>query len=337
MSNAAGLSTGVGREAVEEGLRASQQGGKAAQAFTEGLRGRVSPEDLVQSARGALDEVVATRNQNYRAMLEKLSDDASTYDISPIVKEIDNQLSKFKILKNEDGTLDFSRSAIRFNKAAQNDINTIFDEMKGFGLKQGDRTAVGVDSLKRALQSLDKPSSDVRAFTTAVSGKARKVLDNAPGYTDAMREYAKLSDDIEDIQRNLSLGDKAMVETSFKKLTNSLKGNDARSEILRELDAATGGTLVPKIAGQRLSEMTPRGLTGITSLGAGTLLAGLGGQGGLLAVLGMVMTQSPRLVGEYIRALGLTARQTEKLLQVLERFRPQITGAGLVTRNYNAE
>lgn len=328
-----GLQTGVGGQAIAEGLNASAKGGDASKAFIEGLRGNANPDELVQQARDSLDEVQQNRNATYQDMLGTLSKDPTSYDISPVTKAVDNGLSGLKIGKNPDGTLDFSRSKIRFNTSAQNDVNTIYNEMKTFGLKAGDRSATGIDDLKQSFYDLDKPSSSVRAFTTSVAKTTRGVLENAPGYSKAMKDYADVSDQIKNIKQSLSLGDKASVETSFKKLTSSLKNNDFRRQVIQELDQTTGGNLLPKIAGHQLSSIVPRGLAGVAEGGIASVSGMLRGAGGILPLLGLAITTSPRVVGEFVHTLGLGLRGTNKVMSMLNRFAtPAVEGANANNR-----
>lgn len=328
----AGIATGAGYGALKQGFNAATTGGDANTAFLQGLRGNTSPEELVSQAHDALDQIQQTRNGNYQQMLSSLGGDAKTYDISPVINEVNKQLNNFGIKKADDGTLDFSRSKIRFNTSAQADINKIYSEMKSFGTKAGDRTALGVNDLKQAFYDLDKPSSSVRSFTTAVSKATRGVLENAPGYSKAMSDYSNMSDQINDIRKGLSLGDNAMVETTFKKLTSALRqNNDFRKQFIQQLDEATGGQLSSKIAGQQLSTVLPRGLIGTLETAGG--IGGLVASGGhaLLPLLATAITTSPRVVGEVIHALGLGARGTNAVMDLLNKIAtPSTIGGGLL-------
>jgi len=326
-----GLETGVGYEPIKQGLQASNKGGDALKSFTQALRGNTSPDQLVTQARDALDQVVESRSQEYRKMLSTMQESTKNFDISPILKEINNQMKNYNISMSNDGTLDFSRSKIRFNNSAQNDINTIVNEMKNFGTKAGDRTAVGVDNLKQAFYDLDNPSSSVRSFTSAVSKATRSVLEEHPGYSQSMKAYSDATDAIKDIKQSLSLGDKAAVETSFKKLTSALKNNDFRKQVLQELDEATGSNLMSSIAGQRLSSIVPRGLAGVFEGGVGGITA-VTHSAAILPLLGLAITTSPRVVGEFIRALGIGLKGRDRLMNVLNKFSQAPLVGNLVNR-----
>jgi hypothetical protein len=211
--------------------------------------------------------------------------------------------------------LDFSRSALRFNTQAQKDITQIFETMKDFGLRKGDRSAVGIDNLKQALGDLYTPSGQARAFVQSVKDTTRKVLSGIKGYDELSKNYGQKSDLIDELVKGLSLGDKTSVDTSFRKLTSALRqNNEFRQELIQELDKATGGSLLPKIAGQQLSSWTPRGLAGT--------VAGVGGTAGavtgnFLPVIKALALSSPRLVGELTNILGISARKGKLLIDFL--------------------
>lgn len=310
-----GVSTGAGYGAIKELFNASAKGGAEKKAALDALRGNTTPEQIVQEAKGALGQIRNSRAESYVRSLSALKDTKESYDISPVVSSVKTNLEKFGVTVGDDGALNFSRSPIRFNKQAQDDITTIVDTMKDYGSTKGDRTVVGLDSLKRALSDLYTPSGEARAFVTSVKSAVREVLSEAPGYDAMSADYETKSKLINEIQKTLSLGDKASIDTAFKKLTTVLRTNNEERRILvEELNAISGGTLVPKIAGQQMSEVLPRGIARqIEGFGAlGTIMAGFGA-----SLLKLAIFASPRIVGEMVNVLGLGAQAGNKLLDVL--------------------
>lgn len=309
-----GVTTGAGYGAIKQAFTAAEAGGKQAKEYVDALRGNTSPEQIVNEARGALQDILTQRRTAYQTQLEKIAADKTSLDVSPIITTLQDQLTKFKIaVKN--GVLDFSQSAIRFDKEAQKDVQTIYEEMKTYGTQKGDRTAVGVDSLKQALQDLYSKSSNVRSLVQSVAKSTRKVLAQVPGYDKLAGDYASKTELIADIQKALSLGDKSAVDTAFRKLVSALRlNNDFRKEMIAELDKASGGALSSKIAGQQMSEVLPRGimrpLEGMTALGAAA-------SGYLLPLLKFAAVASPRVVGEIINALGISSRAAKAALQAI--------------------
>ena len=310
-----GISTGAGGGAITELFKASAKGGEAKKAAVAALRGNTTPEQIVQEARGALGQIKNSRATEYVRSLNTLKESTKSYDISPIVDSVKTNLQKFGVTISQDGALDFSRSPIRFNTEAQKDITTIIETMADFGSRKGDRTVVGIDSLKRAFDDLYTPSGQARAFVQSVKDSARKILSEVPGYDAMSLNYETKSKLINEVQKALSLGDKASIDTSFKKLTTILRTNNEERKILaEELNAISGGTLIPTIAGQQMSEILPRGIARqIEGFGAlGSILAGFGAP-----LLKMALFASPRVVGEFVNAIGIGAQAGNKLLDIL--------------------
>lgn len=315
-----GKALGVEGETVRQGVSSAVKGGDTYKSFVEGLKGNSSPEELVNQARSALNDVVSNRSNEYKKMLSGLGEDKTTYDISPIYNEVDKQLSKFGIEKGKEG-LDFSRSKFALDTTAQKDIENLYNYTKSYGTKAGDRTALGIDNLKQVLGGYYSPNSDYRSFTEGIRKSARSVLDNAPGYSDAMKRYAEMTDNIKDIQKGLSLGDNVMVETSFKKLTGAFKeNNEFRAQLIKELDQVSGGGLLPKIAGQQMSSWTSRGLIGSLERAGGIGSVFSTGGATFLPVLGTLMATSPRVVGTFIRTLHLPSESVRRIMSVLNKI-----------------
>lgn len=304
-----GVSTGTGYGAVKEAWQAALQGGKRGQEYLAGLRGTAVPEQIVGEAKDSLGQIIKTRRDAYTQQLGTLAKNETTHDISPIIKEIQKQLTNFKIKTTPQG-LDFSRSPLRFNKPAQQDITTIIETMKDFGTRPGDRTVIGIDSLKRALGDLYTPSGEARAFVQGVKNSTKDILKKVPGYDTLTKNYAEKTDLIHDIQKALSLGDKSSVDTAFKKLTTALRtNNEFRKELIAELDKASGGHISSKIAGQQMSELLPRGI--MRQIGGVGAVGGLATGVGIVPLLKAALFTSPRLVGEFINALGFSVRKTK--------------------------
>ncbi len=322
-----GISTGAGFGSIKEGLNAVTQGGEASKSFLEGLRGTATPEEIVSQAKDALGEVMRSRSTEYQSQLAKIAGDTTTYDISPILKEVQNQLERFKVSQGADG-LDFSRSKFALDTTAQRDISNLVDYVKSYGSKAGDRTAVGIDNLKKIVSGYFSPNSDYRAFTQGIKSSIWNpstkggVLGKVPGYAKLTGDYEAKTGMIEDIQRGLSLGDKAQVETSFKKLTSALRqNNEYRKAFVQELDAATNGQLLPRVAGQQLNSIAPRGLARLGAEGGGVL--GIV-HGFSLPLLFSLAGTSPRLVGELISALGMGLKASNNLIDFINTKLPNV-------------
>lgn len=311
-----GKTTGAGYGAIKTGYEASKAGGQKAESFMSALRGKTSPESIVDEAVGGLSTIKQSRRVNYQEQLSKLADNKTNLDITPIRQSIEDNLKKFNVTIGQDG-LDFSRSPLRFNSQAQGDITNIVNTMKDYGTKEGDNFVTGVDNLKKAFSDLYTPSGQARAFVQSVKGATNDVLSKVPGYNKLTNDYAQKSDLIDEVSKGLSLGDKASTDTSFRKLTSALRqNNEFRKQLVDELDKASGGYLSSKIAGQQLNPILPRGLSGVA--------AGLGGAGSVIfgsfiPLLKALAVTSPRLIGELTNALGISARKGKVLTDFLTK------------------
>lgn len=322
VSEVSGALTGQGYGGQKLLLEAIERGGNSKKLAQAALRGKVSGEQIKEEADAALGAIFNKRSAQYQKSLQGLMSDKQTYDISPVTNKLKENLADFKVKATPEG-LDFSQSPIRFNKKAQQDIATIYEEMKTFGTKPGDRTVVGLDSLKRAFGDLYTESGEARKFVTSMKQEVRSLLSRAPGYDKMSDEYAKSTDLIKDIQRDLSIGDKKSINAAWGKFRTILRNNnEARADLLRELDAASGGTLLPQIAGELARPMLPRGLTSLlpggSAVGAGLGSGGEAVMGGILKALVIGgASVSPRLAGEVINILGLSRKYTKPVAKAL--------------------
>ena len=308
---ALGVSTGVGEDVLREAFRA---GRRLSPEFTQALRGTITQESLLSGAREGLHVLKDIRANQYITQLNKLKTVSKTVDISSLKGILDRQVKQFGV-KRADGVLDFSRSTIS-DVAEQGRVGALLDIIQDWGTRRGDRTVIGLDVLKRRLDDFYSPSRQARAITTSVSTEVKKILgNNFPEYTQMTRKYAEASDIIKDIESSLSLGGRA--DVAIGKLTKILKqDNEFRKTLVKTLDDATGKDLMAQIAGSSLSPIVPSGLVGRN------IFAGILGVGWLVNPnmwLGLAGT-SPRLVGEFLRAAGVSVTVVEKILTQLNKM-----------------
>lgn len=312
----AGLRTGAGSSAVQQAFDAGVNGGEQGAAFTSNMRGAVSPGDAVDTAKEALGNLYKQRSQAYQdAMSSGVISDPKILDFQPI---------KDAVLKNADvGTykgVSLSKSAEKVRSA----VNDALDEWQALPPDQF-HTAEGLDALKKKLgdlqfegelaSSAQRGSPGAKIINGVRNAVKQQIVTNFPAYAEVMKDYGNASEELYNIERGLSLGDKASVDTSMGKL-QSLMRNDVNSRfggrmvMGGKLNDAGNGTLLPALAGQSLSSTYPRGLNRALSSGeAGAMLPAAVMHPGLLPVLGTdLVTSSPRVVGEVARGLGVLSR-----------------------------
>ena len=310
VGEASGTLTGAGYGAIKEGFEAARAGGSRAGGFTNALRGGQTAEKIVTDSKNALDNVVTARRTNYEKQFSKLQGATKRYSHAPVIEKFNEMLAKFDVEKLPDGTPDFSRSPglARYEP----DFRRMSSVLENWGSKAGDNTVLGMDKLKQILRDFRIGSQDSKkfdAFVTALSNTAQDTVINHPGYKKLVTDYGESTDLIKEISRGLSLGDKHMTDTAFRKLTSILRtNNEFRRELLRELETHDP-TIGAKIAGQQLSEIAPRGLMRqLTTFGAAVAMP---------AILKALIFTSPRVTGEFINAMGFTARQLDKVKNII--------------------
>ncbi|MBI2640728.1 MAG: hypothetical protein HYW91_02495 [Candidatus Sungbacteria bacterium] len=305
-----GFTTGAGYGAVKEALR------NPSPEFTAALRGEVSGENVLSSARDALESMRQQRGTAYQKELAGIAKQKGSLDISSLQKKLDQQLKAFNVKRSPDGSFDFSRSVI-VDKAEANRVTEIVDTIKNWGLQKGDRTATGLDLLKRRLDDFYSPSGQARALVSSLRNTVKDILTkNVPGYYTMTADYAKSTDIIKEVEKALSLGDRVSADTAIRKLTSVLReNNDFRRSLVEKLQTASGTDLKGMIAGTALSQITPRGLTA-RLLSEGGIFAGFLVDPKFWAVLGV---SSPRVAGEFLRYAGLGRKAAQKAMQAIQK------------------
>lgn len=324
-----GALSGTSQETLEQAFDAVVRGGKNLDVYKSALRSQLTPEGLVDNVRQAIDEVARANNTNYRNVINSIGD--NIVDTSGVANSFGETLAQFGIRISDDG-LDFSKSALRNVPEAKNKLNTVYDEIRRIGDQQ---TLKDLDTTRQSLRELKFVGSDASA------NRGNAIIDSAivdikkagrqiDGYDDLLKTYAEDAEFIDEIRRSLSSGDRATVDTAYRKLATSLKtNNERRMNLIRELDNATDGAILANIAGQQLSETLPRGL--IRQISAGLAFGSIVTGGSLPAtILPMLLFASPRVTGEVILALGLGAQKTKIITNTINNLRKALPEEFLV-------
>lgn len=304
--------TGTGGQAIRAAAEAGAKGGAAADTFAGNLRGAAPIEDVVATAKTALDNMRAERGQAYRTAMADIGRDSTVLDFG----KIDNAVADIQKVKTYKGqNLSPSTSEIRQK------ITDVIDEWKTLDPKEF-HTAEGLDALKQKIGDIRdaaKYGTPERVVADrAYSAVRQTIVDQAPEYAKVMKGYEEASSLIKDIEKTLSLNANASIDTAVRKLQSTLRNNVntnyGRREVLADYLVKHGAPhLIEAIAGQALNSMTPRGLNKL----AASLVAAGGGAGMLsgvatipgLVALGLIPLTSPRLVGEAAFAAGKASRK----------------------------
>lgn len=321
----AGMTTGVGTEAAKQALRAGFEGGDIGKLFIENLRGNVPAETVLEVAKQNLAAINSAKQAEYRANMAAIKADKSILNFSGIENAIDTaeNIAKFK------GEVKNKNAADAVEK-----IKTEIKKWKSLDPAQY-HTPEGMDALKQRiggiLEDIPYEQRTARAAAGGIYDSIKKEISNqAPEYAKTMKAYSDASDLIKEIERALSLGQKASADTAMRKLQSLMRNNvqtnyGQRIALAKELEAAGGREMMPALAGQAMSEIAPRGLQRAT---VGPSVIGAFGTGGLPAAAGMAAISSPRLMGEALYGAGVLGRGASRVSGALpDANYPAITNA----------
>jgi hypothetical protein len=337
-----GALTRTGGESLRTLGSAGYEGGRwfkpnaAAQAARGQLTGAESTEEIATSARAAVEKMRQDRSAAYQANMATMTD-PTVLNFNKIGQAIRaaGAVKQYKGVSYGAPKVDAIRDQLQMEIAGWAALPP-----KDF------HTVEGLDRFKQKIGEIrdtTQPGTPERAMANKVYGAVRQtIIDQAPEYAKIMKGYEIASDEIKNIERELSLNPNANIGTSLRKLQTTLRNNVStaygyRRELLDYLINAGAPHLMERLAGAANRPWMSRGLGaigqhlamegGAALLGAGaaTGAATTAGVGG--AALAMAPFMSPRLMGEAAywggRAaspLGYLPKQTKTVLPTVGRL-----------------
>ena len=312
-----GLSTGTGSENIANAAKAGFQGDKS---FVENLRGEVPMSKALDDAKHNLSVMRQNRNNAYRSGMVDISNDKNILSFD----DIDKAIAKAK--------KEVVRGNIVKDEKAFEHLNKIEEKINEFknGSPDAYHTPEGLDDLKQAIGNINQDlpfnlTNANRVASDIYNSVKGTIVKQAPKYSEVMKDYAQSSDQLSEIERGLSLGQRASVDTALRKLQSLTRNNvntnyGNRLDLAKQLEAEGGRPFINALSGQALSSPTARGLAGgvegMTALGAFANPY----------TLAAIPFQTPRLVGEGLYAGGRVAKGLSNIADV----------TGLNPRNVNA-
>lgn len=306
-----GTTTGVGDEALSQAFQAGKAGGAQAQAFRSAMRGDANMMSVLDDARANLDALRQSRSAAYKQNMTAVKQATQPINLAPIESTIDTTVQAFTykgVAKNPQVL------------NALNDAKSLLDDFKKLPADQY-HGAEGLDAFKQQIRALINrqplEARDVRSALGQVEQGIKKQIENkAPIYAKAMSDYSEASDLIDEATKALSLGEKATADTALRKLQSVMRNNantnyGARLASVQALEEAGGRPILPQLAGQALSDWTPRGIQRATAPTAG---AGLALTGNIPAALAFAAMSSPRIVGETMHGAGRLAGLSDNMV-----------------------
>jgi hypothetical protein len=298
VKNSLGISTGTGAESVKTAYQAGKEGGTN---FLDNMRGNVPMTEVLDSAKSALGQMRLDRADAYRKGMAGVSADKTVIDFAPIDQAVASlqSMGNYKgqvINKNSSGVVD--------------EISGLVNQWKSLDPAEF-HTPEGLDALKQAISDIRDTTqfgtAARKSADTAYNAVKGEIVSQAPTYSKVMKDYSQASETLSEVERALSLGNKAAADTSMRKLQSLMRNNvntnfGNRVELAKTLES-NGAEILPAVAGQAMNTWTPRGIQG-------AVIGGAGGMGAIMnpsTLLALPFT-SPRLVGEAAYGLGAVNR-----------------------------
>jgi len=319
--------SGTGAAPILQAVKSGFEGGEQGRAFREFMRGEGSVKELVRNARDGLAAMRAERNAHYKQNIAPITQDATVLDYSAVERALAEAIA------------DNTRKGVSKSAEAETALNKLVEVVEEFKTKNPAdwHTVEGMDFIKQRIGSLIDWKSKHKQANLATQSMYHAIGDiikeQAPDYAKVMDDYSKATDEINEINRALSLNDTATIDTASRKLSSIMRNNvntnfGARRAYLDTLEDASDKPLASSVAGQAMSAWEPRGLARGTSFLGGTAAAAYFADKPWL--LGILPASSPRIVGETAHAGGRLAGLAAK---TGADYRPAaITATGVAER-----
>ncbi len=308
---AIGMTTGAGGESIQQAFTAGRVGGETDRRFVENLRGQEEPGAIVQDGIAALRRLKETKQNKFVTSREALNLEKMPVDFDALAEKINEFAEKF----NFEGVSELS-------ELGQSKLAKVQSLVSDWQRSPALHNAKGLDILKRRIDN-EYPAGINPGDEAVVVAQARDIIkkeitDQVPEYSKVMQPYEEATRLERELQRALSLSDKASADTALRKLQSVMRNNvnanfGNRLKLVERLEEAGDYFLLPRIAGQALSSPTPRGLQAVTATGTG--ITGMTNPGTLAAL----PLFSPRAMGEVSRVAGMTRGQLDRAFDALPK------------------
>jgi len=300
----AGMTTGAGGEAIRQAFEAGRAGGERGRMFRENITGVTDPENVLNAAKQNLSVLRDMKSEQYRSGMVNISKDKTTLSFDGIDKSLADaeKRTKFKGQIKDQAAFD------EITKTRE-----LVDNWKTLDPAEY-HTPEGLDALKQSvgaiLEGLDPKTNSYNTINQVYNSIKTEIVKQAPVYANVMRDYTQSMDQIKEVERALSLGNKASADTAMRKLQSLMRDNvqtnyGQRVRLAKQLEQQGGQMMMPGIAGQALQSVVPRGMSQVTG---GGLTGYLGLTGQLPQAAASAALSSPRIMGEAAYGLGTLAR-----------------------------
>jgi hypothetical protein len=253
------------------------------------------------------------KGKEYRANEAAYANDATILNFADIDNALNNSINSIKVTSPQ-GTSKYKVGTDELKKIQE--VQSVIDDWRS---APDLHTVEGLDALKQRIGAIypDNPKQlqAQRVISDAYNAVKKTIETQAPGYAKTMKDYSEATETIREIEKALSLNNKASADTAMRKLQSLMRNNvntsyGYRTDLARTLESEGGKQIMPALAGQALSEWSPRGLQRATALPSGGMAYMVGGP---VAAATSLAASSPRLMGETAFAIGKGQRLADQL------------------------
>lgn len=303
-----GLSTGAGGDAITEAFRAGERGGTYGKSFRANMRGKEPQDAVISDAKNALNKMVQDRRNEYIQGMAATKANKAVLDYAPVETAMQDLVDT--LFHGPVSTTD--KASLSLAKEVGKSIDEWKKNFPNPTAEDFDRLKIKIDNLKP--NWTQETGDQGRIISTMYNAVKNEIMAKEPTYAATMKAYEESKAVQTEIEQALSLKKKSSKDAALRKLQSVLRDNantnyGSRVDNVKKLEA-TGAApnMMPKLAGQSLKSLAPRGLSKLVTTG---LLGGAFFQPQLLAALPFT---SPRLVGELTHLLGRMPKPGKAIL-----------------------
>jgi hypothetical protein len=309
----AGEMSGLGPQALSEAYRSGKAGGPAGRSFREHYLGRGDPDEPVDLARGATDQLRKERGASYIANMAATKTADATDSAGNMRITFDPIDEAWNSIKGSGSFRGKSKhpETVKLEK----EIDDVLAEWRA---DAGSHTAQGFDALKQRINHIAQHypyNTNERRVAGRIGASIRQeIVKQEPSYAHAMKAYETASKTLDELEKSLSLGKKASYDTALRKLQSVFRNNaytnySARAK-LAELISQRAPNLMPMLAGQAANTWMPRGLVGKMLTGGAGITAGaaaLANPAVLATIAPLAAMSSPKAAAGIAHGAGMVS------------------------------
>lgn len=302
--------------------------------FQGALKWETTPQDILWWVKQWLEEIRINKNKLYWEWAKILQENKKQVNINDIQKNfIDIITDDYKIKVLDDWTLDFSQSKITWNTSKAN-IQSMYDDLVNWK----DKTPDWLDTLKQRIQDYYRWVDDswkADRLSTILSNKIKdKIISEVPEYKAMVWNYEKVTNDLRDITKTLSLWKNIQTQTALTKLNSILRDNfTARQDVVKLIEQYTGKNIQAQVAWASLNPALAKWLAWVVTWW-GIVFWQLANP----AFWAWLWLASPRLIWEIAKTVWITTNKMNEFITNIKKYgNPTMSNNSLNTLEWSTK